>query len=56
MVRMTQNDGISVRCELQGELAKEFDEVKKNLGLRQNTEVIRKLIRDAYLALAKEAA
>jgi len=37
-------DKVHVRVELTGEEAQEFLKIKKNRGLRNNTEVIRQLI------------
>ena len=53
---MTQFGTINVRVELEGENARKFEVIKKNLGLKQNTEVIRSLIRDAYLRIQPAGA
>jgi hypothetical protein len=39
---------IHVRLELEGEYAERFRAIKNDLGLKQNTEVIRSLIKNAY--------
>jgi len=44
-----------LRVDLEGENARRFEAVKDNLGLKQNTEVVRSLIRDAYLKLQPKA-
>jgi len=44
-----------LRVDLEGENARRFEAVKDNLGLKQNTEVVRSLIRDAYLKLQLKA-
>ena len=44
-----------IRVSLEGENAKRFEAVKNNLGLKQNTEVVRSLIRDAYLKIQPSA-
>jgi len=48
---MTQKRSIGIRVTLEGENARRFEAVKDNLGLKQNTEVVRSLIRDAYLRI-----
>jgi len=45
-----------LRVDLEGETAKWFEAVKDNLGLKQNTEVVRSLIRDAYLRIQPSRA
>lgn len=41
-------DKIVIRVDLVNNAAQEFEAIKKHLGLTQNTEVIRSLIRSAY--------
>jgi len=48
---MTHSTMLSIRCEVQGELATQFETVKRSRGLKNNTEVVRSLIREAYLRL-----
>jgi len=44
-------DKITIRVDLEGGTARKFEIVKKILGLKQNTEVVRNLISDAYLKI-----
>jgi len=46
---MTQRGTISLRVELEGELVEQFYAVKRGLGLKLKSEVVRALIRYAYL-------
>jgi len=41
-------DKIVIRVDLVNDAAYEFEAIKRHLGLTQNTEVIRSLIRSAY--------
>lgn len=43
-----EEDKIDVRVELEGELADKFQHLKDKFGLKNNTEVVRRLIIDAY--------
>jgi len=52
---LTQSDPISIRVNLEGDNASKFEAIKKSFGLKQNTEVIRSLIRDAYIQLQQNA-
>jgi len=45
---MMSTEKIPIRMNLEGEIAHKFEAVKKWLGLKQNTEVIRALISDMY--------
>lgn len=48
---------IDIRMDLEGEIAERFKVVKRWLGLKQNTEVIRALITERYIKIKeKEAA
>jgi hypothetical protein len=53
---MMSTEKIPIRMNLEGEIAHKFEAVKKWLGLKQNTEVIRALISDVYrkIPLAEE--
>ena len=51
LVEMSKIDSMYIRVSLEGENARRFEVVKDNLGLKQNTEVVRSLIRDAYLKI-----
>lgn len=54
MVKLSQVDAISVRAELEGDVADEFVALKKFYGFSQNTELIRFLIRQKYRDRVKE--
>jgi len=44
-----RNQGtIHIRIELESDLASQFEAIKKHLGLKLNTEVVRALIRNSY--------
>ena len=45
------SEKIDIRMDLEGEIAKRFKAVKRWLGLKQNTEVIRALITDRYMKI-----
>ena len=46
---------ILIRMDFEDEEAERFEAVKKWLGLKQNTEVIRALITDAYRKIPPES-
>jgi hypothetical protein len=48
---MSKNDTLGLRVELEGDSAKEFEAIKRARGLKQNTEVIRLIIREIYHSL-----
>jgi len=45
---------IVVRVELEGELAKKFEFIKREKGIQNNTDVIRNLIAETYKQLFSE--
>ena len=51
VVKMFHSTSLSIRCEVEGELATQFETVKRSRGLKNNTEVVRSLIREEYLRL-----
>lgn len=49
-----EKEGLSVRVELTGEEKSIFLEVKRALMMRNNTDVIRRLIKEKFDSLVKE--
>ena len=47
---------INIRMNLEGEIAERFKTVKKWLGLKRNTEVIRALVTERYMKIKEEVA
>ena len=45
---------LTLRVDLTDQARTEFEILKKHLGLTQNTEVIRRIIRSAYLCIPTE--
>jgi hypothetical protein len=45
---MTQNEKLSIRLDLEGDLARKFERIKREKGIANNTDVIRLLITQAY--------
>ncbi|MEM4206958.1 MAG: hypothetical protein QXQ43_06770 [Nitrososphaerota archaeon] len=45
---------VEVRVEFEGEFADKFLFVKRDLGLKNNTEVVRHLIKEAYEKIKSE--
>jgi len=52
---MTEEEKIQIRLDLEGELAKKFNAIKRDKGLENNTDVIRLLITEASKEIPKEA-
>jgi len=48
---MANNGNIAIRMDIEGELKEQFLHLKYIKGLRHNVELIRHLIREAYLSL-----
>jgi metal-responsive CopG/Arc/MetJ family transcriptional regulator len=47
---------IIIRIDLEGELARKFEVIKREKGIENNTDVLRNLISEAYKQLQKEAS
>jgi hypothetical protein len=45
---MTENTKLSIRLDLEGELARKFEKIKREKGIANNTDVIRLLITETY--------
>ncbi len=45
---MTHQDTLHIKVELHGSLILEFEHIKKKLGIKNNTDVIRYLIREKF--------
>jgi hypothetical protein len=45
---------ITIRVELEGEMANKFEAIKREMGIENNTDVLRSLISDEYKRLPKE--
>jgi hypothetical protein len=51
---MTDEEKIQIRLDLEGELAGKFKAVKRDIGLENNTDVLRHLIVTAFKQLPDE--
>ena len=49
---MTGEERIQIRLDIEGELAKKFNAVKNDIGLENNTDVLRHLIVTAFKQLS----
>jgi hypothetical protein len=43
-IQMVKGEILNIRVELRGEIRRKFEQIKKDLGLENNTEVLRSLI------------
>lgn len=43
-LKMSEKEKVSIRIELEGDLALKFSQIKKRLGVEKNSEVVRVLI------------
>jgi hypothetical protein len=53
---MTENTKLSIRLDLEGELARKFEKIKREKGIANNTDVIRLLITETYNELESQVA
>jgi hypothetical protein len=54
---MVKGEILNIRVELRGEIRRKFEQIKKDLGLENNTEVLRSLIeRHSKFLTEKHAA
>jgi len=53
-VKLVQKNHIIVRTVLKNKLAQEFESLKEKKGLSQNSELMRLIIREAYLCSLNE--
>jgi len=53
---MIKGEKLTIRIDLEGELAKKFEIIKREKGIENNTDVLRNLISEAYKQLQKEGA
>lgn len=51
---MTNEEKIQIRLDIEGELAAKFKAVKRDIGLENNTDVLRHLIVTAFKGLPAE--
>lgn len=56
-IQMVKGEILNIRVELRGEIRRKFEQIKKDLGLENNTEVLRSLIeRHSKFLTEKHAA
>jgi len=48
MLVNTKTPRISIRLELDGDLAEKFEELKDEWGMINNTEIVRRMIKEAH--------
>jgi len=48
MLVNTRTPRISIRLELDGDLAEKFEELKDEWGMINNTEIVRRMIKEAH--------
>lgn len=52
---MTEQQKITINIDLKDELAEKFEAIKKAKGIRNNTDVVRNLIAEAYNKLKEDS-
>lgn len=53
---MSESEKLVIRIELENDLAKKFEAIKHEKGIKNNTDVIRNLISEAYKQLETEGS